>query len=308
MSVVVVGLNHRTVPLAVLEPMTVRGPALAKALADLRGRHNIGEAVVLSTCNRTEIYAVAERYHGAIADVRNFLSEHSGLAPDAFGDHLYAYHDETAVAHLFRVACGLDSAVVGETEILGQVREAWELARDEGAAGATLGRLFGHALAVGRRARAETAISRGTTSVAQAAVAMAAERLGSLEGRVVLVVGAGDVGQATAMALAAAPRVGQVVVANRSSDAAQALAVRVGGRAVGFSGLAPALAEVDVVFTCTGASVPVVDAVDLAPVITARAGRPLLIVDVAVPRDVDPGVADLAGVTLLDMDDLRASA
>ncbi|HEX7165358.1 MAG TPA: glutamyl-tRNA reductase [Acidimicrobiales bacterium] len=308
MSVVVVGLNHRTVPLDVLERMTVDGRRLPKALHDLRSRPHLSEAVVLSTCNRTEIYAVAERYHGALDDVRSFLTDVSGLNVDAFSDHLYAYHDETAVGHLFKVAAGLDSAVVGESEILGQVRTALETAEAEGAAGAEMARLFAAALRAGRRARAETGIGRGTTSVSQAAVAMAADRLGTLEGRRILVLGAGEIGAGMAAALAATQGLAEVVVANRTRSRAVELARRIGGRVVDFGELASAVVEVDVVLTSTGAPSMIVDADDVAAVMAERGGRPLLIVDVAVPRDVDPSAAGIDGVTLLDMDDLRAFA
>ena len=170
MSVLVVGLNHRTVPLELLERMTVSEARLPKALTDLRARDHLGEVVVLSTCMRTEIYVVAERFHGAMSDVRNFLSELSSKPPEAFADHLYSFYEDAAVSHLFKVAAGLDSAVLGESEVLGQVRSAWERARAEGAAGSALSALFRHAVEVGKRARSETGIARGVTSVSQAAV------------------------------------------------------------------------------------------------------------------------------------------
>ena len=308
MSVVVVGLNHRTVPLDVLERMTVNDARLPKALYDLRTRPNLGEAVVLSTCNRTEIYAVAERYHGAIDDIRSFLTDLSGLNVEDFSDHLYAYHDDFAVSHLFKVASGLDSAVLGESEILGQVRTAYERAEEEGAAGAQLQRLFASALAVGRRARVETGIARGTTSVSQAAVAMATERLGSLAGRSILVLGAGEIGAGMAVALASTPGIGEILVANRTRTRGVKLAARTGGRVVDFGELAHTLESVDVVLTSTGASDTIIDTGDVEAVMAARGGRPLLMVDVAIPRDVDPGAGAIEGVTLLDMDDLRAFA
>jgi glutamyl-tRNA reductase len=306
-SVVVVGLNHRTVPLDVLERMTVSDARLPKALHDLRARDNITEAVILSTCMRTEIYVVAERFHAVMAETREFLAQVGFTAPEDFSDHLYSYYEETAVKHLFRVACGLDSAVVGEHEILGQVREAWESARNEDAAGPVLSVLFRHAVEVGKRARTETSIGRGTASVSHAAVAMAEGRLGTLTGKRLLVLGAGDMGGGMAVALAS-KGVAEVLVANRTWDRAVALAERVGGRAVHLGELAASLADVDVVLTSTGATSVLVEVGDLAPVMAARAGRPLLIVDVAVPRDVDPAVASLPGVTLLDMDDLREFA
>jgi glutamyl-tRNA reductase len=305
--VIVVGLNHRNVPLDLLERMTVPAERLPKALHDLVTREHITEAVVLSTCNRTEIYATAEKYHGAMADVRNSLSEMTHVAPEAFADHLYAYHDTAAVAHLFSVAAGLDSAVIGESEILGQVRQAWEAATAEGAAGPGLHMLFRHALEVGKRARTETGIGRSMTSVSSAAVALAAERLGDLTGQRVLVLGAGEMGEGMAVSLAAAG-VAEVLVANRTPERAQALAERVGGRAVPLFDLPRALADVDVLLTSTGATSVMVEHGDVEDVVRERAGRDLLIIDVAVPRDVDPAAADLPGVTLLDMDDLRAFA
>lgn len=308
MSVVVVGLNHRTVPLEVLERMAVDDARLPKALYDLRTRPHLAEAVVLSTCNRTEIYAVAEKYHGAIDDVRSFLTDISGLNLDDFSDHLYAYHDEVAVAHLFKVASGLDSAVLGESEILGQVRDAWERAGDEDAAGPELGRLFTRALSVGRRVRVETAIARGTTSVSQAAVLMASQRLGGLVGKRILVIGAGAMGEGMAVALATTEGLGEMLVVNRTRTRAATLAGRVGGRVVDFGELASALEVVDVVLTCTGSNHVIVERSDVEAVMEARHGRPLLVVDVAVPRDVDAGVGDIEDVTLLDMDDLRAFA
>ncbi len=308
MSVIVVGLNHRTVPLEMLERMTVSEARLPKALHDLRSRPHLSEAVLLSTCNRTEVYAVAERYHGALADVRNFLAELSFAAPEDFSDHLYAYHDISAVSHLFKVASGLDSAVVGESEILGQVRGAWERAAAEGSAGSVLDRLFRHALEAGKRARTETGIARGTTSVSQAAVAMAADRLGGLVGRTVLVLGAGDMGEGMARALAREPGVHEVLVSNRTWQKAVELAASIGGRPVELGELAAALDNADVLLASTGAPAVIVEADDLAMVMAERPRRPLLVVDVAVPRDVDPAVGDLPDVTLLDMDDIRAFA
>ena len=307
MSVVVIGLNHRTMPLDLFERMTVDGARLPKALHDIASREHVGEVVVLSTCNRTEVYAIAERFHGAYADVRNFLSELAFVPPDEFADHLYVHYDAEAVRHLFSVAAGLDSAVIGEAEILGQVRNAWEKAGEEGTSGPVLNLLFRHALEAGKRARTDTGIARGTASVSSAAVAMAAERLGDLVGKRVLVMGAGDMAEGMATALQGAG-VTDVFVANRTWRKARALADRIGGQAVRLSDLPLALLEVDLLLTSTGSQVPVVERDDFAPVMAERSGRPLLIVDIAVPRDVDPTVRDLDGVTLLDINDLRTFA
>jgi glutamyl-tRNA reductase len=305
-SVVVIGLNHRTVPLDLLERMTVNEASLPKALADLVGRDHVSEAVVLSTCNRTEVYASVERFHAAYADIREFLSGLAFLPPEAFGDHLYAHYDEAAAQHLFTVAAGLDSAVLGESEILGQVRNAWERARDEQATGPTLNMLFRSALEAGKRARTETAIGQKATSVSAAAVAMAAERLGDLRDRNVLVVGAGEMGEGLVRSLLAAGA--SVRLANRTWERAEALAAAVGATAIHLDDLPRALTEVDLLLTSTGATSIIVEHADVEPVVEARAGRPLLIVDIAVPRDVDAAAGTLPGVTLLDMDDLRAHA
>jgi len=306
-SVVVIGLNHRSVPLDLLERMTIDDSRLPKALHDVASREHVSEAVVLSTCNRTEIYVVAEKFHGAYADLRNFLSEMAYLAPEDFSDHLYVQYDDDAVAHLFAVTSGLDSAVVGEAEILGQVRRAWERAQEEGTTGSSLNLLFRHALEVGKRARTETGISRNIASVSTAAVAMAGQRLGSLVGKKILVLGAGEMGEGMVRALASAG-VDDVRIANRTWDRAVELAEHLGGRAVRLADLNDSLAEVDLLLTSTGASSMMLEHGDLVRVMEARAGKPVLIVDVAVPRDVDPQAANLAGITLLDMDDLRAFA
>ncbi len=307
MSVVVIGLNHRTVPLDLLERMTIDDSRLAKALHEVASREHVSEAVVLSTCNRTEIYVVAEKFHGAYADVRDFLAEMAYLPPEEFSDHLYVSYDEEAAAHLFAVTSGLDSAVIGEAEILGQVRVAWNRAQEEGTVGTSLNLMFRHALEVGKRARTETGISRHIASVSTAAVAMAAERLGSLEGRSILVLGAGEMGEGMVRSLVTAGVV-DVRIANRTWDRAVELADRLGGRAVGLADLDDALAEVDLLLTSTGASSLMLEHGDLARVMAARPDRPLLVVDVAVPRDVDPSAAQLDGITLLDMNDLRAFA
>jgi glutamyl-tRNA reductase len=303
-SVVVIGLNHRTANLEMLERTTVDASRLPKVLHDLCARTHLSEAVVLSTCNRTEVYAIAERFHGGYEDVRDFFSELSFLAPEELGDHLYVHYDEAAVRHLYSVASGLDSAVLGEGEILGQVADAWSTARAEGSAGTSLNLLFRLALEVGKRVRTETGISRGITSVAQAAVAMAADRLGNLTGRRVLLLGAGEMGEGMALALAAAGA-GEVVVANRTAANAEALAARVGGRAAALFDLPTEMAGADLLLTSTGATSIMVEHGDLETAMTSRGGRPLLVVDIAVPRDVDPSAGHLEGVTLLDMDDLR---
>jgi glutamyl-tRNA reductase len=305
-SIVVIGLNHRTAPLDLLERTSIDDARLPKALDDLVGRDHVGEAVVLSTCNRTEVYAVAEKFHGAYHDIRSFFCEQSFLPPEQVSDHLYVHYDSDAARHLFTVAAGLDSAVLGENEILGQVRGAWDVAQREGAASSSLNLLFRHALEVGKRARTETGISRHIASVSQAAVAMAEERIGSLQGRRVLVLGAGEMGESMVRVLADAG-VSDLCIANRTWQTAVELAEQVDGRAIRLVDLSDALRQADVLLTSTGATSIMVEHAELATVAAERT-VPLLIVDVAVPRDVDPSAADLPNVTLLDMDDLRQFA
>jgi len=306
-SVVVIGLNHRTAPLDLLERTAIDDARLPKILHDLCARQHLSEAVVLSTCNRTEVYAVAERFHAGYEDVRNFFTDLSFLPAEDFAGHLYVHYDDAAVSHLFEVAAGLDSAVIGESEILGQVGAAWERARTEGATAATLNLLFRHALEVGKRVRTETGIGRGITSVAQAAVAMATERLGSLADRHVLLLGAGDMAEGMAVAIASAGTA-EIVVANRTWSTAKTLAERFGGRAARLVDLPSELVRADVLLTSTGANSIMLEHADLHAAMARREGRPLLVVDIAMPRDVDPAAGEVEGVTLLDMDDLRRFA
>ena len=307
MSLVVVGLNHRTVPVEILERMAVPSVELPKALHSLVQSENLAEVVVLSTCNRTEIYARSTRFHPAVQDVLDFLTTLSSSDPIDFAEHVYTYHDEAAVAHLFGVAAGVDSMIIGEGEILGQVREAWLAAEHEGTTGQMLSRVFRQAVKVGKRSRTETAIGRNAVSISSAAVAVAAERLGTLAGRTVLVLGAGDVGEGMAVALAGAG-VGDVVVANRTPERAVALAKRIGGRSIGLEAVPAALEVADVLLASTAATDVLLARDEIEAVMRRRDGRALLVVDVAVPRDIDPGVGEIFGVTLLDIDDLRGFA
>lgn len=307
MSIVVFGISHRSAPHDLLERCSIAAVDLPKRLADLTSRAHVSEAVLLSTCNRTEAYVVAEKFHGAFADVRNFFAETSHVAPEDLSDHLYVHHDEEAVEHLFSVTAGVRSVVLGESEILGQTKVAWEQARLEGAAGPVLNLLFRHAVETGKRARTETSIGRHTASVSHAAVEMATDRLGSFAGRKALIVGAGGMAEGMAVSLAQAG-LSEVLVANRTYERAVTLAERVSGTALALDQLSSALVDVDVLLTSTGATSVIVDHASIDDVLVARRGRPLLIVDVAVPRDVAPAVADLPGVTLLDMEDLSKFA
>lgn len=299
------GATHRSAPLALLERLTIDERFLVKHLDDLTSRDHVNEAVVVSTCNRLEIFVAAEKFHGAYRDVRDFLSDVTFLPPEEFADHLEVTHDADAVRHLFSVAAGLESVVVGEHEILGQVRDAWTIAQQSGACGPQLDLLFRHAVGAGKRARTETGIARQVTSVSHAAVIMARGELGSLEGRDVTVVGAGSMARGVVDFVASAGA--RVAVANRTPAKAEVLAA---GRHdwASLDRLGDLVAQSDVVFCATSSPHGLIEADDVAAVMGQRAGRPLLFVDIAVPRNVSHDVAALPGVTLLDMEDLKRFA
>jgi glutamyl-tRNA reductase len=303
MSIVVIGVNHRTAPLAVLERLAIAPDDVAKSVTALTQRDTIREVAVLSTCGRTEVYLVVERFHGAYADVTEFLAALAGMPLDELHPHLLSLHDDAAATHLFEVAAGLDSFVLGESEILGQVRAAWQSAVDNGGVRSTLDLLFRHALRTGKRARSETAIGQGTASISHAAVELAADRLGTLADRRVLVVGAGDMGAGVATSLR---KVGatDIAVANRTPDRGRTLAAKVAGGVVAFEDLGEALADSDVVVTCVASTEGLITTDTLA----GRGDGDLLIVDIALPRNVDRAVAAVAGVTVLDLDDVSAWA
>ncbi len=302
MSIVVLGVNYHTSPVTLLEKVMIPVPAMSEALRVLSNHSDIREVVVLSTCNRTEVYAVAERFHGAHTDILEFLCETSGLSADDITPHLYSQFDDDAVVHLFEVAAGIDSAVLGETEIVGQVRDAWDFAMKQGTSRSTLNLLFRYALESGKRARTETGISRSTASVAHAAVEMAEEILGTLSGKRVLVVGAGEMGEGVAGALSRAGTE-SITVLNRTAARAEALAEKIGARVSEFESLETELITADVVLACTGAGGVIIDH-ELMARVRSGVSTPLLVVDIALPRDVAASVAELPGVTLRDLDHL----
>ncbi len=314
MSVIVVGLEQRHSPLDLLERVAVNEAALPKALGRLRDQSNLSEAVILSTCLRTEVYAVVERFHDGVAELQEFLATISGSPVDVLAEHLTVRFDDDVTNHLFTVAAGLDSAVVGESEVLGQVRRAWERAQQDRVSGPVLGALFRHAVETGKRVRSETSIARGITSLSHGAVALATTRRpDGLAGARVLVVGAGEMGEGVAQALDGHDPAA-VVIANRTADRTEAvvaglpagLAARV--TTAPLEGLEELAAAADVVFTSVGTSSSVIDRPMLEAATAGRpADSPLLVIDLGVPRNVDPSAAGLDGVVLLDMDVLRAA-
>ena len=311
MSVVVVGLQHNQAPLPLLEASAVPDGDLHKLLSALSHRRNVEETVLLSTCLRTEVYAVVDRFHDAVAEIYEVLSDHTGASVEELSAHASIRFDDDVTSHLFSVTSGLESVVTGESEVVGQVRRAFDRAQEEGTCGPVLSALFRHALQTGKRVRTETAIAQGTTSFAHAAVEVARGRDGAgLRERSVVVVGAGDMGLGVCRALAesapaAAPRV--VVVANRSLARAKDLVRDAAGgavalRAARLEDVADEIAGTDVVLSAVAAESHVLGVEDFA-----RRTGPLLVVDLGVPRNVDPAVGALDGVTLLDMDALGAS-
>ena len=305
-SLVAVGVSHRTATIDLRERVALDEPAARALLDDLRASPTLTAAAVLSTCNRTELYALAAA-PAAVDALRGALARPRGLSPANLASAGYARRGEAAVAHLFRVAAGLDSAVVGEPEIQHQVRRAAALAAGHGLLDDDLAAVFRHAVAAGRRVRRETGIGRGAVSTASVCVALAGRALGGLCGRRALVLGAGTLASSAARALARRG-VAEVVVLNRTPANARRLAQSVGGRSAGLAGLVAELARTDLVVACTGASLPLVRRADAARALRQRHGAPLVCIDLALPRDVEPAVGSLDGVVLLDIDDVRGAA
>lgn len=303
MTLWVLGLNHQTAPIALREQVAFDMEALPGALAAARATPGVAEAVLLSTCNRTELYAIAEDAKA----VAGWLAEQAGgraVAADALEAYLYRHHDAEAVRHLFRVATGLDSMVLGEPQILGQVKAAWSAAREAGAVGPRLDRLFQQAFGVAKRARTDTRVGANPVSVASAAVRLAQNSFARLSESTVLLIGAGETIELTAKHLSEAGT-GRLLVANRTLAHAQELASRHGGYALPLAELPRHLAEADVVFSATASREPVLRREHVVAALAARHRKPILLFDLAVPRDIEPAVAELDDAYLYTVDDLE---
>jgi glutamyl-tRNA reductase len=305
MSILVVGLNYRRVPVDVLERLAFDGESLPKGLHQLRDHEHVREAAILSTCNRVEVYALATGFHAGVAALRTFLSEFHHFPGEDFEEFLYSLYDEEAARQLFTVASGIDSMVVGEPQILSQVRDAFRIAAEEGATGPVLSALFRQAIRVGRRARAETGIARSAGTLAAAGLELARGALGRLSGRTILILGAGKMSDLAASTIAAEG--GRVIVANRTPSRAVAVAQRIGGEAVALGELEEALRQSDLVLSSTGSAEPLITHDMVAAAMEHRADRPLVLLDLAVPRDVEPAAGDVDGVQLRNLDDLRTA-
>jgi glutamyl-tRNA reductase len=298
------GISHKTAPVELRERVALPEGRAAGILRELVSTDHVHEAVALSTCNRTELYLVVGDVVEAETAALGILARESDIRPTELLSHLYPLRGMEAARHLFRVTAGLDAMIVGEAEIQGQVKRAYELALVENTTSAFMNRLFRDALAAGKRVRTETNVGSGSFSVPSVAVQLAQETLGDLTGRRVVVIGAGETGELTARELTDRG-VHSVFVANRHYDRAIGLAQRFGGQAIRFDMLPAELEKADIVLSSTSSPHHIVGRDELAAVMESRAGRPLLLIDIAVPRDIDPAVAEIEGVFLKDIDDLQ---
>jgi len=303
-----VGASHETAALPLLERLAIGGDDLPGVLGELSGGAAVEGVIVVSTCQRTEIYACLRQFHNGIEELVTFLAGRAGCGPGALVPHLSVQHGDEALTHLFLVAAGARSVTIGETEILGQLQRAVAAAQARGTSSPLLRRAFDHALRTGRRARAETGIGAGASSLPTLGVRLAGERLDTLGGRSALVIGAGEMGRAAATALRRAG-VGDISVVGRTAARAREVAEAVDGRGVvAMDHLAGAVESVDVVLSATSATGYVLDRRLVEDVMARRPTRPLVVVDLAVPRDADPALSSVPGVTLFDLDDLRRAA
>jgi glutamyl-tRNA reductase len=299
-------VSHRTAPVDLRERLDFSSRDLGAAVEAVAARPSMAESVVLSTCNRSEIYVASEDPARARDELVTFLSDYHHVPAQAFQPHLFALENSAAVAHLFRVAAGLDSLVVGEPQILGQVKDAFQSATNKRCVGPVLRHVFQWSFGVGKRVRTETALGEGAVSVSFAAVALARKIFGRLQGRRVLVVGAGEISSLTAQHLRA-QGVGDIVITSRTHAHAETLAAEVGGMAVPWEGMIAALGSAEIVITATGSPRPIITRAQLEAVQGRRArSNPLFIIDVAVPRDVDSAVGDIEQVFLYNIDDLQS--
>jgi glutamyl-tRNA reductase len=305
MHLLLVGVSHRTAPVDVRERIDFSTRGVEAAVVSLATRPTNSEAAVLSTCNRAEIYLAAEDPDTARDDVIEFLREFHGVAPDDVRPHLYEKQDAEAARHLFRVASGLDSLVIGEPQILGQVKDAYAVASAQQSCGPVLNKLFHGSFLAGKRVRTETSLGEGAVSVSYAAVALARKIFGTLEDRTVLVVGAGEMGKLTAVHLKG-QGIRRMVITSRTIGHATALAEAIGATAVPWERMTAALGEADIVISATGANLPILMRADVAAVMKRRRSRPLFLIDIAIPRDIDPAAGELDQVFLYNIDDLQA--
>jgi glutamyl-tRNA reductase len=300
-----IGVSHKTAPVEVRERLALPEARAAEFMRDLRGAGDVSEAVVVSTCNRTELYVVVGDPVEAESTVLAMLARQAGIRPTTLASTIYSHRNCGAARHLYRVVCGLESMIVGEAEIQGQVKRAYEAALQQETAGPLTKHLFQAALATGKRVRTETAIGERAMSLPGVAVALARELLGDLRGHDVVIVGTGETSELTAQALASSGA-RTIFVATRRRDRAISLAAAYHGESVSFDELPEALHRADIVVSATSSPHLLIEAEELSDVMRARGGRTMVMIDLAVPRDVDAACGDLDGVSLYDIDDLQA--
>jgi glutamyl-tRNA reductase len=300
-----VGASHRTAPVELRERLDFCSRGLEDAVRALAERQPAQEAVIISTCNRAELYVACNEPQLAVDDLLGFISEFHQLPSDQVRPHLYSHIDHDVARHLFRVSSGLDSMIVGEPQILGQIKEAYGVATSAQTAGPLLNKLFHWAFGVGKRVRSETALAEGAVSVSFAAVSLAKKIFGNLRGRRVLVIGAGEMGKLTALHLKS-QGAESVVITSRTLGHAQQLAEEVGGTVVPWESMLHALLDADIVITSTGSPTPILSKAQVKAAVPASRTRPLFMIDIAVPRDVEPSTAEIEQVFLYNIDDLQA--
>lgn len=304
MFIITVGLNYKTAPVEIREQLSFQEAELIAAMATLKKRKSILENVIVSTCNRTEIYAVVDQLHTGRYYIKEFFAEWFHIERENFESHLYIYENQKAVEHLFNVSCGLDSMVIGETQILGQVRSSFFKAQEANSVGTVFNQLFKQAITVAKKAHTETDISSNAVSVSYAAVELAKKVFGQLHDKHILIIGAGKMGKITIQNLLGSGA-GKISVVNRTVEKATDLADEIGGKAYSLESLPSCLNEADIVISSTGSNHYVIHADMMASVEKMRKGRPMLIIDIAVPRDIDPKIDQLDSVFLYDIDDLE---
>jgi len=304
MNIIVVGLSHKTASVDIREKVAFSPNSIEKPLHELINLDGIVEGIIVSTCNRVEIYATTRDIAGGIARIRRFMAEYHHLAHDLLEPHLYSYHGEEAIRHVFRVASSLDSMVVGEPQILGQIKTSYGYAAEYKSSGIILNRFLHKAFSVAKRVRTETRIASSAVSVSFAAVELARKIFGQLTDKTVLLIGAGEMCELAARHFLTNGAKG-VMVTNRTFERAQRLAEEFGGEAIPFDELFLHLHKTDIVLTSTGAPHAIITPPDLEEVIKRRRMRPMFLIDIAVPRDIDPAVNEMDAVYLYDMDDLQ---
>ena len=304
MTVLLVGLSHKTAPVEIREKLAFSERSLKSSFAYLNNYPELKEKVILSTCNRVELYAEAKELEAAVQSIKNFLASYHNISLGEFEKYLYSLYHQEAITHLFRVSSSMDSMIVGEPQILGQVKDAYLLAREANATGIVLNQVFEKAFSVAKLIRTETRICESAVSVSFAAVELAKKIFGELRGKTILLIGAGEMAELAARHLSN-QGVETILVANRTFDRAQELANEMGGKAVRFDGLEKELPHTDIVISSTAAPHYIMGKNLIANILKARKNRPMFFIDIAVPRNIDPAINEIDNVYLYDIDDLH---